>query len=74
MGTRVPQGKGKPAEVKTVDEVYKVIDHQLKPYKPKLIDAAGVSDKIIRKMMGVNPKTPSPEQGKTYIKKKKGKN
>jgi hypothetical protein len=24
--------------------------------------------------MGVNPKTPSPEQGKTYIKKKNGKN
>lgn len=76
MGTREPKGKGKPGKIKvqTVDEVYKVVDHQLKPYKPKLIDAAGISDKIIRKMMGVNPKTPSPEQGKTYIKKKKGKN
>lgn len=74
MGTRVPQGRGKPAKVKTVDEVYKVIDHELKPYKPKLIDAAGISDKIIRRRMGVNPKTPSPEQGKTYIKKKKEKN
>ena len=78
MGTRVPKGRGTPGEVKvqTVDEVYKVVDHQLKPYQPKLINAAGISDKIIRKMMGVNPNTPSPEQGKTYIlkEKKNGKN
>jgi hypothetical protein len=78
MGTRNPKGKGKPGEIKvqTVDEVYKVVDHQLKPYQPKLIDAAGISNKIIRKMMGVNPNTPSPEQGKTYIlkEKKNGKN
>ena len=76
MGTRVPKGKGTPGEVKTVDEVYKVVDHQLKPYQPKLINAAAISDKIIRKRMGVNPKTPSPEQGKTYIikEKKNGKN
>lgn len=73
MGTREPKGKGKPGKIKTVDEVYDVIDHQLKPYKPKLIDAAGISDKIIRRRMGVDPSTPSPEQGKTYIKKKKGK-
>ena len=75
MGTRVPKGKGTPGKVRTVDEVYDVIDHQLKPYEPKLINAAKISDKIIRKMMGVNPETPSPEQGKTYIiKKKNGKN
>jgi len=74
VGTRVPKGKGTPGEVKTVDEVYKVVDHQLKPYQPKLIDAAGISDKIIRRRMGVDPKTPSPEQGKTYIIKKPKKN
>jgi hypothetical protein len=73
MGTREPTGKGKPVKIKTVDEVYDVIDHQLKPYKPKFIDAAALSDKIIRKMGNVNPNTPSPEQGKTYILKKKKK-
>tara|TARA_Y100000389_G_C17399130_1_gene484289 strand:- start:776 stop:1000 length:225 start_codon:yes stop_codon:yes gene_type:complete len=69
MGTRKPTGKGKPGKIKSVDEVYKVVDHQLKPYQPKLINAAAISDKIIRRRMGVNPKTPSPKQGKTYIKK-----
>ena len=40
MGTRVPKGSGKKGKVKTVDEVYDVVDHELKPYKPKLINAA----------------------------------
>ena len=71
MGTRVPKGSGKKGKVKTVDEVYDVIDHELKPYKPKLIDAAAISDRIIRKMMKVNPSTPSPKQGTTYKKKKR---
>jgi len=71
MGTREPTGKGKPGKIKSVDEVYDVIDHELKPYKPKFIDAAAMSDKIMRKVMGVNPNTPSPEQGKTYVKKPK---
>ena len=48
MGTRVPKGSGKKGKVKTVDEVYDVVDHELKPYKPKLINAAAISDRIIR--------------------------
>ena len=71
MGTRVPKGSGKKGKVKTVDEVYDVIDHELKPYQPKLVNAASMSDKIIRKIMKVVPSTPSPKQGKTYKKKKK---
>jgi hypothetical protein len=71
MGTRVPKGSGKKGKVKSVDEVYEVIDHELKPYKPKLINAAAISDKIIRRRMKVDPSTPSPEQGKTYKKKRK---
>jgi len=71
MGTRVPRGSGKKGKVKTVDEVYDVIDHELKPYQPKLVNAASMSDKIVRKMMKVDPSTPSPKQGKTYKKKKK---
>ena len=49
MGTRVPRGSGKKGKVKTVDEVYDVIDHELKPYQPKLVNAASISDKIIRR-------------------------
>ena len=71
MGTRAPKGKGKKNKVKTVDEVYDVIDHELKPYKPKLVDAAAISDRIIRKRMKVDPSTPSPKQGTTYKKKKR---
>lgn len=66
MATRVPKDKGKPGKAGGYD----VIDHELKPYQPKLIDAYAISDKIIRKKMGVSPDTPSPEPGKTYIKKK----
>ena len=69
MGTRGPTGKGKPGKIKSVDAVYDVIDHELKPYKPRFIDAAAISDKIIRKRHGVKESTPSPEAGKTYIKK-----
>lgn len=73
MGTRAPRGSGKKGKVKvkTVDEVYDVIDHELKPYQPKLVNAASMSDKIIRKLMKVDPSTPSPKQGTTYKKKKK---
>ena len=71
MGTRVPKGSGKKGKVKTVDEGYDVVDHELKPYKPKLINAASISDRIIRKRMKVNPSTPSPKQGTTYKKKKR---
>ncbi len=71
MATRVPRGSGKKSKIKSVDEVYDVIDHELKPYKPKLINAASISDKIIRRRMKVDPSTPSPKQGKTYKKKKK---
>ena len=71
MGTRVPKGSGKKGKVKTVDEVYDVVDHELKPYKPKLINATAISDRIIRKRMKVDPSTPSPKQGTTYKKKKR---
>lgn len=73
MGTRAPRGSGKKGKVKvkTVDEVYDVIDHELKPYQPKVVNAASMSDKIIRKLMKVDPSTPSPKQGTTYKKKKK---
>lgn len=67
--TRTPTDKGKKGKIKTVDEVYDVIDHELKPYKPKLINAAAISDRIIRWRNKIDPSIPSPEQGKTYKKK-----
>lgn len=50
--TRTPTNKGKKGKIKTVDETYDVIEHDLKPYKPRPADVHYTPKKIVQTRMG----------------------